>query len=55
MMAMVATAASLVPYMQKGNDLARVSHVGLNMTMLLIFGWQALTGMQIVFKIISKL
>ena len=55
MMAMVAVSASLVPYMQKGNDFARVSHVGLNLTMLGIFGWQAVTGMQIVQKILSKL
>ena len=55
MMAMVAMSSSLVPYMQKGNEFARFSHVGLNMSMLLIFGWQAVTGMEIVQKIISKL
>ncbi|WPF89854.1 DUF4079 domain-containing protein [Cyanobacterium aponinum AL20118] len=55
MMAMVAVSVSLVPYMQKGNDFARFTHVGLNMSMLLIFGWQAVTGMQIVQKIISNL
>lgn len=55
MMTMVAVSASLVPYMQKGNGFARFTHVGLNMSMLLIFGWQALTGMQIVQKIISNL
>ena len=55
MMTMVAISASLVPYMQKGNGFARFTHVGLNMSMLLIFGWQAVTGMQIVQKIISNL
>jgi hypothetical protein len=55
MMTMVTISASLVPYMQKGNEVARFSHVGLNMTMLLIFAWQAVTGMQIVQKIISRL
>jgi len=55
MMAMVAVSVSLVPYMQKGNDFARFTHVGLNMSMLLIFAWQAVTGMQIVQKIISNL
>ncbi|AFZ48234.1 hypothetical protein Cyast_2286 [Cyanobacterium stanieri PCC 7202] len=55
MMAMVTTSASLVPYMQKGNSLARLSHVGLNMTMLLIFAWQAFTGVQIVQKIIERM
>lgn len=55
MMAMVTTSVSLVPYMQKGNSLARFSHVGLNMTMLLIFAWQAFTGVQIVQKIIERM
>ena len=55
MMGMVAVSASLVPYMQKGNDVARFSHIFLNITMLGIFSWQAVTGMQIVQKIISKL
>ena len=55
MMAMVAVSSSLVPYMQKGNEIARLGHVGLNMSMLLVFGWQAVTGMQIVQKIVSNL
>lgn len=55
MMSMVAISASLVPYMQKGNDFARFSHVGINMTMLLVFGWQAFTGIEILQRIISKL
>ncbi len=55
MMSMVVVSASLVPYMQKGNSIARLSHVGLNMTMLLIFAWQAFTGVEIVQKIISKM
>ncbi len=55
MMAMVTISASLVPYMQKGNDFARFSHVGLNMAMLSIFAWQAVTGVQIVQKILSRL
>lgn len=55
MTAMIATSASLVPWMQKGNLIARKAHVGLNMTLLLLFGWQAFTGVQIVQKIISKM
>lgn len=55
MMAMVTISASLVPYMQKGNEFARFTHVGLNMSMLGIFAWQAVTGMQIVQKILAKL
>lgn len=55
MMGVVALSASLVPYMQKGNDLARNAHIFLNVTMLGIFSWQAVTGMQIVQKILSKM
>ncbi len=55
MMSMVAISTSAVPYMQKGNKFARLVHVGLNMNMLLIFAWQAVTGIQILLKIISKL
>ena len=55
MMTMVTVSASLVPYMQKGNVFARFSHVGINMSMLLVFGWQAFTGIEILQRIISKL
>jgi uncharacterized membrane protein len=55
MMVMVAISAALVPYMQKGNEFARLSHVGLNLTMLGVFAWQAVTGLQIVQKILAKL
>lgn len=55
MTAMIATAAALVPWMQKGNDLARYAHITLNVALLGLFGWQAVTGMQIVQKIISKM
>lgn len=55
MMSMVAVSASLVPYMQKGNAFARFTHVGINMSMLLVFGWQAFTGIEILQRIISKL
>ena len=55
MVGLVATSASLVPYMQKGNDLARYSHISLNGILLALFSWQAITGMQIVQKIISNL
>lgn len=55
MMGIVAVSTSLVPYMQKGNDLARNAHIFLNVAMLGIFSWQAVTGMQIVQKILSKM
>lgn len=55
MTSIIAMAVSLVPYMQKGNELARNAHIFLNITMLGIFSWQAITGMQIVQKILSKM
>jgi hypothetical protein len=55
MTGMIATSAALVPYMQKGNDFARYTHITLNIVLLGLFGWQAVTGMQIVQKIIEKM
>jgi hypothetical protein len=55
MTGMIATSAALVPYMQKGNELARYTHITLNIVLLGLFGWQAITGMQIVQRIIEKM
>jgi hypothetical protein len=55
MTALIAISASLVPYMQKGNDLARSTHVSLNILLLGLFGWQAISGMQIVQKILARM
>lgn len=55
MTGMIAVSASLSPLMQKGVDWARYSHIFLNVAILGLFGWQALTGVQIVQRIISKL
>ena len=51
MTGMIAVAASLSPLMQRGNVIARKAHVGLNMGMLTLFLWQAVSGMEIVNKI----
>jgi len=55
MLGAIATSAAFVPFMQKGNNLARYTHIALNVTLLGLFGWQAVTGMEIVQKIISKM
>lgn len=55
MTGMIALSAALAPFMQKGEQWARFTHIGLNMTLLLLFGWQALTGIQIVQKIVSNM
>lgn len=54
MTGMIAAAASLSPLMQQGNLLARKAHVGLNMGLLTLFLWQAVSGMEIVNKIWSN-
>ena len=51
MTGMIALAASLAPFMQQGNVIARKANVGLNMGTLTLFLWQAVSGMEIVNKI----
>ena len=51
MASLVAVAAALTPLMQQGHVIARKVHVGLNMTLMSLFLWQAVSGMQIVAKI----
>jgi MFS family permease len=55
MTGLIATAAALTPYMQKGQNWARYSHIFLNVTLLGLFLWQAVTGMQIVQRLIEKM
>lgn len=55
MTGLIATSASLSPYMQKGNEWARSAHIALNTILTGIFFWQAVTGVQIVQRIISKM
>jgi Protein of unknown function (DUF4079) len=54
MTALIAISASLTPFMQKGNNVARYSHISINVALLGLFGWQAVTGTQIVQKILSN-
>ena len=46
-----ALAASMVPYMQKGNDTARNAHITFNALNVLLFLWQVPTGLEIVYKV----
>ncbi|EDX84819.1 hypothetical protein S7335_2516 [Synechococcus sp. PCC 7335] len=55
MMALIATSASLVPFMKNGNDTARYTHIALNTVLVGLFGWQAVTGVQIVQRILSSM
>ncbi len=55
MTALIAISASLSPFMQKGQNWARFTHIALNVVLLGLFGWQAVTGVEIVQRIISKM
>ena len=55
MTALIAVSASLAPFMQKGNELARYTHISINMVIVGLFGWQAVSGLDIVQKIIDKM
>lgn len=55
MTGLVAISAALSPLMQKGKDWARFTHIALNVVLLSLFGWQAVTGVQIVQRIVSKM
>ena len=55
MTAMVAISASLSPFMQKGQDWARYTHIVLNAALLALFSWQAVSGVQIVQNLLSKM
>lgn len=55
MTGMIALSASLSPFMQKGADWARYTHILLNVAIMGLFGWQAITGVQIVQRIINDL
>lgn len=55
MTGMVAVSASLSPLMQKGVNWARYTHIGLNTLLLGLFLWQALTGVEILQRIISNM
>jgi hypothetical protein len=55
MTGLIATSAALTPFMQKGNDWARYSHIFLNVVLVGLFAWQAVSGMQIVQRIVDKI
>ena len=55
MTGLVATSAALAPLMQNGKDWARYTHIALNVTLVGLFGWQAVTGMGIVQNILNNM
>lgn len=54
MTGIIASAAAVSPQMQKGQDWARNTHIVLNTALVGLFGWQAVTGIQIILRIIRN-
>ncbi|MBD2528112.1 DUF4079 domain-containing protein [Nostoc flagelliforme FACHB-838] len=54
MTGLIAFSAALSPYMQKGANWARATHILINFTLLGLFAWQAVTGVQIVQRILTQ-
>lgn len=54
MTGLVAILASLTPLMQRGSQTARDVHLWLSVLILGLFGWEAITGMQIVQRIVEQ-
>jgi Protein of unknown function (DUF4079) len=52
---LIVTSASLSPFMQRGSFWARNIHFAINIVVLGLFGWQTITGVRVVQKIISQL
>jgi hypothetical protein len=55
MTGLIAVSASLTPFMQKGHDWARYTHILINVAITGLFGWQAISGMDIMQRIISRM
>ncbi len=51
---LVAFSASLSPFLQKGANWARITHILVNFVILGLFAWQAFTGVGIVQKILTQ-
>ncbi|WP_264326126.1 DUF4079 domain-containing protein [Romeriopsis navalis] len=55
MTGLIAMAASLTPLMQKGVEWARIAHIALNTVIVGLFGWQAVSGIDILQRIIGRM
>ena len=49
-----AAVLATIPAMQKGSDTARTIHIGANVFLLGLFGWQITSGIPILLKVIEK-
>jgi hypothetical protein len=54
MTGLIAFSASLSPFMQKGANWARMTHILLNFAILGLFFWQALSGVEIIQRLLTQ-
>jgi hypothetical protein len=54
MTGLISFSAALSPFMRKGANWARATHILLNFGILGLFIWQAVSGVEIVLKILSN-
>ena len=55
MTSLIALSAALSPLMQKGQDWARYTHIAINIVILGLFSYQAISGVTIVKNVIARL
>lgn len=55
MTGLIALSASLVPFMEQGLNTARTIHISINILLVGLFGWEAITGMDILNRIWESL
>jgi hypothetical protein len=52
---LAALSAALAPLLQRGKEWARVTHITVNTLLIGVFTWQALTGFEIVQRILAQM
>ncbi len=52
---LAALSAALAPLLQQGKEWARVTHIAVNTLLIGVFAWQAVTGFEIVQRILDQM
>jgi hypothetical protein len=52
---LAALSAALAPLLQRGKEWARVTHIAVNTLLIGVFAWQAVTGLEIVQRILAQM
>ena len=54
MTVLMANVAALAPFMQRGKEWARQIHMALAFSIVGLFGWQLITGFEVVLEIVGE-